>query len=77
MRSSVVLPEPEGPSSASSSPAPIQRYAVQRRRIVEALATFSIGRSTGAPISERGDRRNVAEGVHVGPHAAIAAISSA
>ena len=38
MRSSVVLPEPDGPSSATSSPAAIvERNAVQRRRLAESL----------------------------------------
>ena len=36
MRSSVVLPEPDGPSSATSSPGGnVERHAVQRRRRAE------------------------------------------
>ena len=51
MRSSVVLPEPDGPSSATSSPAAMSSETPCSAGVVpNALTTFSIDTSTACPM---------------------------
>src|SRR3954468_13227831 len=68
MRSSVVLPEPEGPSSATSSPEPISRFtrssAVKARKRLETSCSeiFTASLLCGALFERRlGDQRHQRE----------------